>query len=81
MNIIIEFVVQKCVQVTDFTYLVHSVVELWIWCPFYPVPQWCHELGQKKIIFCKMNINFEFHINLSGYRFSTFYSIPLSSYK
>ena len=35
INIIIEFVVQKCAQVTNFTYLVHSFVELWIWCPVY----------------------------------------------
>ena len=28
MNTIVEFVVQTCVQETNFTYLVHSVVEL-----------------------------------------------------
>ena len=48
-KIIIEFVIQKCVQVTHFTYLGHSVVELLSWCPFYPVPQRRHELGQKNI--------------------------------
>ena len=38
MNIIIEFIVQKYAQVTNFTFLVHSVIKLGIWRPFYPCP-------------------------------------------
>ena len=81
-NIIIEFIVQKYAQVTNFTFLVHSVFKLGIWHPFYPVPQWHHELGQKIYFFVKWTLALNLSvINLSGYRFSTFYSIPLSSYR
>ena len=67
MNIL-EFDIQMCVQVTNFTHLVHSVVKLWIWCPFYrlPMTSW---IESSTLFFWKMNISIEFVVQVTNFTY------------
>ena len=61
-NFTIEFAIRKCIRMPKVDFLVHTVIKLEIWCPFYPISPMTSYSRSMFDVFQKMDITIAFSI-------------------